>query len=304
MPNPNQNQQQHKDPQIERFVQDHPEYKPFFETYPAPQSQIRENPYYNRYVDFLKEQEPVLKDKAELTYMGNILNDALQKKYPKEYQQINDQYGYNPEKPSNPQTRIKGANAFSKQNPSFYLNQEEQQKVLGSNFDRYVYLRNKYGKDLNLIGEGDDPNKPESWKVGARHAVAFYPTPSTLEVSPKEQNQQIKDKATFSRYEQYSTEKGFTGYTKFSNIDPDNPQENVSNIPVRQLKKVDFIHDPSDRVNTPEGVVFKNPGFHFYKYYDDGTKEEITENAYQTLKMFNKLPSYLKSKYTYDIPKE
>jgi hypothetical protein len=296
---------QHKDPQVDRFLEENPTYKPFFETFPIPESSIEKSPYIHNYEDFLRRNETALQEKAKLNYMSSLLNKELEKKYPKEYQQITSQYGWNPDKPLSPETRVKGADAFAKKSPSFYLDPEEQKKVLGEGYSEYATLRGKYAKDLNLIGEGDDPNKPESWKVGARHAVAFNPISATLEVSPKENSQKNKNESKFSRYEQYSPEEGYTGYTKYSNINPDNPQENVKDVKTRRLEKVDFTHDNSDRVTTDQGIVFKEPGFHFYKHYDDGTKEEISKNDYQTMKMFNTLPAYLKNKYVEEVkPKE
>ncbi len=295
----------HTDPQVDRFTQDHPEYKPFFETFPVPQSKMRQNPYFNEYEEFLKRNEQVLQDKAKLNYYSGQLNKELEKKYPKEYKEITSQYGWDPDKPLAPETRTKGADTFSKKNTNFYLDPEEQQKVLGENFGTYNMLRGHYGKDLNLIGEGDDKDKPETWKVGARHAVAFNPSSSTYHVDPNPENKRIKDTTDFSRFEQYSPEKGFTGYTKYSNIDPDNPQENASSIKTRRLKsidKIDYHYDPDNRVENEDGTVdFKTPGFHYYKYYDDGTREEINKNSYQTMKMFNTLPAYLKSKYIEEV---
>lgn len=290
---------ENKDPQVDRFVQDHPEYKPFFETFPVPQSKMRQNPYFNTYEEFLKSHEQDLQDRAKLNYYADQLNKELEKKYPKEYKEITSQYGWNPDKPIFPKDRVAGADTFAKKAPTFYLSPEEQKKVLGDeDFGSYNLLRSKYGKNLNLIGDSEDPNKPETWKVGARHAVAFNPAKSTLEVLPDEKNKGIRDKSTFVRTEQYDPQKGFSGSTIYSNVDPDNPQENASNVKSRRLDKVDYSYDPDNKIKNPDGTVdFKDPGFHYYKYYDDGSKEEIDKNSYQTMKMFNTLPAYLKSKY-------
>lgn len=303
---PDKSKQQHKDPQVERFLADHPEYTPFFEEYPVPQSNLRENPYYSNYENFVDRQTPYLQDKAELTYMSDLLNKELERKYPKEFQKLTSEYGWNPDKPTSPQTRIKGADTFAKSNPNFFLTPDEQKGILGDKYNRYVGLRGKFGQELNLTGENEDANKPESWKVGARHAVAFNPVQANLEVSPRDESVKNKDVSNFSRYEQYDPQKGFTGYTKFSNIDPENPQENVSDVYARRLTKVGTEYDQSDRTTIDGKVVFKDPGRHFYKYYDDGSKEEINDNMYQTLSMFNSLPGHLKNKYIEEskAPKE
>jgi hypothetical protein len=294
---------QHTDPQVDRFIQDHPEYKPFFETFPVPQSKMRQNPYFNRYEEYMKNNEAVLKDKAKLNYYSEQLNKQLESKFPKEFKEITSQYGWNPDKPSTSETRVQGADSFAKKNSNFYLSPEEQQKALGDDYSTYNALRATYGKDLNLIGQNDDPKKPETWNFGARHAVAFNPVTATLDVVPEKDTQQTKDQSKFVRTQQYDPKTGFSGFTKYSNIDPENPQENASNIKTRRLDKVDYIHDPDNRVENEDGTVdFKTPGFHYYKYYDDGTKEEVDKNSYQTLKMFNTLPAYLKSKYIEEMP--
>lgn len=98
---------------------------------------------------------------------------------PKLYSELTSKYGYNPNagfnKQVSPKTRTVGADTYAKKNSKFYLDSNEQQQLLGDKWQRYNELRGKYGKDLNLVGSGDDPNKPETWKVGARHAVAFNP---------------------------------------------------------------------------------------------------------------------------------
>jgi hypothetical protein len=75
------------------------------------------------------------------------------------------------------------------------------------------------------------------------------------------------------------------------------PDGEEANTFSRKLDKVDFEYDPTDRVNTDHGVVFKDPGFKFYKQYDDGSRDNIDKHEYQTMKMFNSLPAHLKSKF-------
>jgi hypothetical protein len=134
---------------------------------------------YGAYQKEVDKRKPELKDKSELYYYSNILNNKLKEKNPTLYTELISKYGYNPNQGFNkqvsPKTRTTGADSYASKNPNFYLDSNEQQKLLGDKWQRYNELRGKYGKDLNLVGKGDDPNKPETWKVGARHAVAFNP---------------------------------------------------------------------------------------------------------------------------------
>ena len=297
MPNPVKN----TDPQVEDFVKKNPNYKPFFETYPVPDNEVNKNPYYSHYDENLKNQEATLKDKAELSYLSDNLNKELEKKNPKVYKDLTSKFGWNEEKPLAPKTRLAGADETAKNNPDFYLSPEEQQKALGDKWSRYVALRGKYGKELNITGEGDNPEKPETWKVGARHAVAFNPSSYTDIISPKSDDQQNKNTSTFKRTEQYDPEKGFTGYTTYSNINPDDKSKDASNVYVRRLEKVVPVYDGNTQIKTDDGVVFKDPGWKFKKVYDDGTQEDIGENEYQTMKSFNSLPAHIKSKYIEEV---
>jgi hypothetical protein len=293
----------HKDPQVDKFVKDHPEYEPFFQSNPIPESKISENPKFEDYNNFVDRNEGYLRDKSELYNFGQKLNTELEKKNPKLYKDLMSKYGWDESKPLSPKTRVTGAEKFAEKNPDFYLSPDEQKKVLGEDWDKYVGLRGKYGKDLQLIGEGDDPNKPETWKAGARHSVAFNPASSTLTVEPAETNKQYKDTSTFKRVEKYNpeSEDKYTGYTMYSNINPEDPSKNTPQTYVRRLSKVISGYDPSTTKNTDEGVVFKDPGWNFYKVYDDGTREPIDESSYKTMKQFNNLPQHIKNKYVEEL---
>jgi hypothetical protein len=299
MPDP----KKYKDPQVEGFLKNNPQYEPFFQNYPVPENEVSKNPYYQRYNENLDKKEPELKDKAELSYLSEILNKELEKKNPKVYGDLKSKYGWDESKPLAPKTRVSGADEIAKKNPDFFLTPEEQQKTLGDSWSRYVGLRGKYGKELNITGEGDDPSKPESWKVGARHAVAFNPVSYTNIISPEKNDQSNKNTSTFKRTETYdpNSEDKFSGHTVYNNINPDDKSQNASNKYVRRLSKVVPTFDGNTQVKTDNGVVFKEPGWTFNKVYDDGTKEQIGENEYQTLKQFNTLPAHLKSKYVEEV---
>ena len=137
-----------------------------------------------------------VKDTAELYYYSNLLNKKLSKKNPEKnpelYQNLMSKYGYNANagfgKNMSAKTRTTGAEEYAKQYPDFYLSPEEQKGILGDKFDKYSQLRGTYGKELNLIGPGEDPNKPETWKVGARHAVAFNPGEYGMTALPPDKN--------------------------------------------------------------------------------------------------------------------
>jgi hypothetical protein len=135
-------------------------------------------------------------DTAELYYYSNLLNKKLSEKNPEKnpelYQNLMSKYGYNANagfgKNMSAKTRTTGAEEYAKQYPDFYLSPEEQKGILGDKFDKYSQLRGTYGKELNLIGPGEDPNKPETWKVGARHAVAFNPGEYGMTALPPDKN--------------------------------------------------------------------------------------------------------------------
>ena len=164
------------------------------------------DPNYSRYQSSLKEKEPILKDKARLYYYTQQFNKPLRDKNPEVYDKLNSDYGYNPDKPLSTKTRTVGADKYAKENPDFYLSPEEQQKVLGNNWNDYTQLRGKYGSEYNLLGEGDDATKPETWKVGARHAVAFNPVNYKYEIVPDENNKELTP-STFDYNIQYDPSK-------------------------------------------------------------------------------------------------
>jgi hypothetical protein len=300
MPN---NKTTKKDSQVERFVKEHPGYQDFFENYPIPESKVTSDPYYEIFIQDVQNKEQKLQEKAELYYLSDTLNKELEKKNPNVYKELTSKYGWNEDKPLSPKTRLTGAEEYSKKNPNFYLSPEEQKKTLGENWDKYVNLRGKYGNELNLIGEGDDPTKPEQWKIGSRHAVAFNPIKYTDIIKPKTDTQNNKNVSTFERTEQYdpTSEDLFKTKTYYSSTNTGDTSKNVSKTYIKRLSKVVPSYNGKTQVSTEDGIVFKNPGWKFHKVYDDGTKEEISENDYMTMRKFNDLPSHIKNKYVEEI---
>lgn len=125
---------------------------------------------------------PNLKDRAELNYYENILNSELKKKNPNIYSKVPV---WNQDKPLTSKTRVAKAQSIAKENPNFYINVEDQKKLLGDSWNQYVKLRGQYGKDLNLVGDNEDPTKPETWNFGARNAAAFNPAGYTYLYQPE-----------------------------------------------------------------------------------------------------------------------
>jgi hypothetical protein len=136
--------------------------------------------------------EGELKDKARLYYYSQQLNKKLREKNPDVYTNLQERYGWKGNKSTwddssdlSNMTRVEGAESYAKQHPDFYLSPEEQRSTLDKYWDDYNTLRGKYGKSLNLLGSDEDPNKPETWKVGARHSVAFNPSRYGLVIQPE-----------------------------------------------------------------------------------------------------------------------
>jgi hypothetical protein len=75
------------------------------------------------------------------------------------------------------------------------------------------------------------------------------------------------------------------------------PENIDSTSNVRKLEKVVASYNGNQYEDTPQGKVLREPGYTFKKVYHDGTTEPITENQYQTMKAFNKLPPNMKDKY-------
>ena len=137
------------------------------------------------YPNLIPAQE--LKDKAQLYYYSQNLNNKLREKNPEIYDNLQTQYGYKLDHPEDNlanKTRVTGAETYAKDNKDFYLTPDEQKTILGKDWDNYNILRGKYGKTLNLIGSNEDATKPDTWKVGARHAVAFNPSTYETVVLP------------------------------------------------------------------------------------------------------------------------
>jgi hypothetical protein len=143
-------------------------------------------PTSNFYNKTLPAALPRLKDKAELYYYAQQLNQNLRNKNPKGYDELASSYGWNPEHPLAPKTRVTGADQYVSQGKfTGSLSPEEGQKVLGDKWSRYNELKGKYGKELNLYGENEQDIAPDKLNIGARHAVAFNPSSYTYMYKPE-----------------------------------------------------------------------------------------------------------------------
>jgi len=294
----NNPQQLKKDPQVDRFVKTNPQYQDFFENYPVPDNPAAKDVNLGSAEDYLNSQDVYLKDKARLNAYAQTLNQELEKKNPKLYGELMSKYSWDDKHPSSGKTRTTGAESYAKSDPNFNLSPTEQKKILGENWEDYSNLRGAYGKNLNLVGEKEDASKPETWTVGARHSVAFNPASSSYINEPTESNKQVRSTSKYKKTLEYNTgSKEYTGNTMYSNINKDDPSKNINDLYVRRLSEVKANYDPNTQVKTDQGVVFKKPGWHFYKTYDDGSKDEVSENEYQTLKKFNTLDPSIKNKY-------
>lgn len=83
----------------------------------------------------------------------------------------------------------------------------------------------------------------------------------------------------------------------FDNNPPRIQQQNKLNQPTKRLESVKNEYDPSDREVTENGVYFKNPSLRFYKNYDNGSREEISQSEYEKMLPYNTLPSHVKDLY-------
>jgi len=147
-----------------------------------PEEDVPTSTFYNK---TLPEVMPRLKDKAELYYYAQQLNQNLRGKNPQGYDELNKNYGWNPQHPLSPKTRVTGADNYVEQGKfTGSLTPEESQKILGNKWDRYNELKNKYGKELNLYGENEEGKNPSNLNIGARHAVAFNPSAYTYKYKP------------------------------------------------------------------------------------------------------------------------
>lgn len=180
------------------------------------------DPYYQGFQESLNTNKPTIQDKARLYYYTQKLNKSLREKNPTLYDKLYSEYGYNKEKLLTTKTRTEGADKYAKENPDFYLSPEEQKKFLAEDeYKDYISLRGKYGAEYNLLGEGDNPNDPTSWKVGARHATAFNPVKHTYTYKPPKNSfdSQTREFVYDINYDPTSPEKytGKTGFRKYAN---------------------------------------------------------------------------------------
>ena len=104
-----------------------------------------------------KSNQQVAYGQAELIYYAQKLNQELRKKDPKNFDALIKEYGYNEQNPMGPQARIAGAEKYINKeegrNFDKSLSVEEQKRVLGKSWDRYVQLKKVYGQGLNLVGK-------------------------------------------------------------------------------------------------------------------------------------------------------
>lgn len=236
-----------------------------------------------------KQQE--LNEKAELLYYSKKLNEELRKKDPKNFDSLIKEYGYNEQNPLYPQERIKGAEKYIRGEEGKSFNKalavEEQRKLLGKSWDRYVQLKKIYGQGLNLMGENEDPNKPETWQIGARHAVSLNPYASISSA--------IRDKNTkailgdYARYVAYDpTQKNPYVTTDVSNIE-EQPQY------VRTIKRMYPQYDSSTTKVTASGNTWKDPGMAYVIEYTDGYKETTNnEDEYLNYLGYKNAPANIK----------
>ena len=236
-----------------------------------------------------------LNEQAELYYYTQKLNQELRKKDPENYDKLVKEYGYNPEKVLGPSTRISGAEYYvNKQggrNFSKALDVDEQKQILGEDYDKYVDLKKTYGADLKLFGANEDPNKPETWKVGARHAVAMNPT---------SQESVYKNRVTGKVDWAYKRGVTYDPNKEDPYVESDTDLQSQDKKPqqyTRTLSKV--VYEPSDgkTTNTEGKTVWTDPGLNYYKVYDDGSKVPIHRSEYQKWIGFNKAPDHIKQKY-------
>jgi hypothetical protein len=236
-----------------------------------------------------------LNEQSELYYYTQKLNEELRKKDPENYDKLVKEYGYNPQKPLAPNTRISGSENYVKKqggrNFDKSLGVDEQKAILGEDYDKYVDLKKNYGKDLKLFGANEDATKPETWKVGARHAVAMNPVSWQ---SKKDNSVTGKTELNYSRTVNYDPNQEDPYVNSDTNLLDQNktPQKYT-----RTLSKV--VYEPSNGKTTNDQgkIVWTDPGLNYYKVYDDGSKVPIHRSEYQKWIGFNKAPDHIKQQY-------
>lgn len=264
------------------------------------------DPNYVYYQNKLKEKTPELQDRARLYYYTQQFNEPLRSKNPKVYDELVGKYGYNKDNPLTTKTRTEGADPYAKNNPNFYLSPEEQQKILGDNWNDYNQLRSKYGSMYNLLGEGDDKTKPETWKVGARHAVAFNPVNLDYSIEPTEKGQKSSSFLYNISYDpnsenKYSSSLDYKQYAKggytvddrgFANSELEDQE--VYRTPQGSMHKLSGPTHAEGGIpmNLPQGTEILG------KNKVPGTNTSYKEFGDKLMKDYNKYTKVLDGKYT------
>lgn len=264
------------------------------------------DPNYVYYQNRIKEKEPILQDKARLYYYTQQFNEPLKGKNPEVYNELVGKYGYNKDNPLSTKTRVTGADSYAKNNPNFYLSPEEQQKVLGENWNDYNQLRGKYGNEYNLLGEGDDPTKPETWKVGARHAVAFNPVSYNYTIEPTEEGQKSSSFMHNVSYDptaenKYTTSLDYKQYAKGGYIADSNMTANS------ELEDQEIFRTPQGGMFQLNGATHAEGGIPMNlpqgteilgKNKIPGTNKSFKEYGAKLMKDYNKYTKILENKPT------
>lgn len=264
------------------------------------------DPNYVYYQNKLKEKTPELQDRARLYYYTQQFNKPLRSKNPKVYDELVGKYGYNKDNPLTTKTRTEGADPYAKNNPNFYLSPEEQQKILGDNWNDYNQLRSKYGSMYNLLGEGDDKTKPETWKVGARHAVAFNPVTLDYSIEPTEKGQKSSSFLYNISYDpnsesKYSSSLDYKQYAKggytvdnrgFANSELEDQE--VYRTPSGMMEQLNGPTHAEGGIpmNLPQGTEILG------KNKVPGTNKSYKEFGDKLMKDYNKYTKTLNGKYT------
>jgi hypothetical protein len=237
-----------------------------------------------------------LNEQSELYYYIQKLNQELKKKDPENYEKLTKEYGYDPNHPLSSKTRIAGAEYYVNKSGGRDFDKSlsvgEQKKILGEDYDQYVNLKKTYGADLKLFGTNEDPNKPETWKVGARHAVALNPV--TWQSTNKNETTG-KIESDYLRAVNYDPTKADPYINSDTNLLEQNkkPQQYT-----RTLSKVVYEPNTGKTTNSEGKVVWTgNQPLNYYAVYDDGSKRPIHQSEYQKWIGFNKAPADVKQKY-------
>ena len=239
----------------------------------------KKDPNYDYFQAALKRNEQALKDKARLYYYTQKFKEPLKKKNPKVYEELMSTYEWKPNNRLWSKTRVLGASKFSKENPGFDLKIDEQKNILGKDWDDYLKLKTQYGKELDLFGENEDSEKPETWKVGARHVASFNPITYNYTIEPPT-NSFIKNRKSDFKYE--------------IEYDPSQQDPYISNLMYNKEQddsplpqKVLSYYDNNTQEKTEHGTVFVQPGRRFKKINEDGSEELISDREYFKLKPIN-----------------